>query len=372
MFIEDGVIEVATDEKLSKTLEMHYKWGLDNGLEKNEIKMLEKKELLKIEPNLYCHSAILCNKDASVDFGHITQNLSTELSNNKPRVDFLTNSKVSRIKYKDGSNNEISIEYTNPLTGDTDEAKCSFLINAAGGNAINVLNKTKVIHQYKDLFFRGEYWIAPIKYRSLTNHSIYSVPEFPKFPFLDPHWIIRSNGNREIGPNACPVFSPYGYNYRTNAKEFFPKIFRLLYGSNNQIKSSLLNKEIFNLIYKESLSSISKTYMIRRVKKFLPSLQPRDFVQRGTSGIRSNVIDKEGNFLPNPIFLLNDNILHILNYNSPGATGAFPISYAIVFKLIEIGILKEDIHSFQNYNLTQFDQKIIESCKNEINIDFVN
>ena len=31
---------------------------------------------------------------------------------------------------------------------------------------------------YKNLYFRGEYWIAPSKYKNLTNHSIYSVPKF--------------------------------------------------------------------------------------------------------------------------------------------------------------------------------------------------
>ena len=78
------------------------------------------------------------------------------------------------------------------------------------------------------MFILGEYWKAPKQYNNLTKTSIYSVPEFPDYPFLDPHWIIRVDGNCEIGPNAVPVFSPYGYNKAENIKEFVPKMLEML------------------------------------------------------------------------------------------------------------------------------------------------
>ena len=71
------------------------------------------------------------------------------------------------------------------------------------------------------------------------------------------------------------------------------------------------------------LSSLSKTHMINRVKKFLPSIKPNDFITKGTAGIRANLIDKDGNFVLNPLFLISDNALHIINYNSPGADRIF-------------------------------------------------
>jgi len=66
------------------------------------------------------------------------------------------------------------------------------------------------------------------KYHNLTKTSVYSVPEFPDYPFLDPHWIVRVDGSCEIGPNAVPVFSPYGYDTTENIKEFIPKIIEML------------------------------------------------------------------------------------------------------------------------------------------------
>lgn len=47
-FKEDGVIEVALDEKGIKVLEKYLKWGIENGLEETDIKLIDKKELKKV------------------------------------------------------------------------------------------------------------------------------------------------------------------------------------------------------------------------------------------------------------------------------------------------------------------------------------
>ena len=134
----------------------------------------------------------------------------------------------------------------------------------------------------------------------------------------------------------------------------------------HRMHKTLLRKELLDLISKEAFSSISKRYMINRVKRFLPSIDPKEFRIRGTAGIRSVLIDKDGCFVPNPIFIMRDNILHILNYNSPGATGAFPISYAIAFKLLEKGILKNYSDTAPNQTATPFDDKLLSACRDEI------
>ena len=211
-FVEDGVIEVAVDMQSEKTLAMHFDWGIKNGLSGSEIQILNDREISKIEPNLRCQAAILCKKDASVNYGQITQMLASQISNKNQLVKILTCSRVVNIKYDDPSKQSIIVEYIDSSQRTKKETDCSFLINASGSNSINILNNLHLENPYQDLFFRGEYWVAPSKYNDLTRHSIYSVPQFQQFPFLDPHWIIRAGGTREVGPNACPVFSPYGYN----------------------------------------------------------------------------------------------------------------------------------------------------------------
>jgi (S)-2-hydroxyglutarate dehydrogenase len=80
--------------------------------------------------------------------------------------------------------------------------------------------------------------------------------------------------------------------------------------------------------------------MINRVREFLPQLRPSAFTQRGTAGIRSSVIDKTGRFVPDTLVLERDSSLHVLNYNSPGATGALPMAANITTKIIKAGVLQ--------------------------------
>jgi L-2-hydroxyglutarate oxidase len=371
-FEEDGVLEVATDANSAKILSLHLDWGIKNGLNYHEIKLLDQDEVKVIEPHVKCHQAILCKRDASVDYGQITRFLANHILNNHHDVKIAILSKVINIKTDRNLDAPGIIEYKEINGNAVKEMKFDFLINAAGSNALNVMNTAEIVHNYQDLFFMGEYWIAPSKYHNLTKHSIYSIPQFHQFPFLDPHWIIRTNGHREVGPNACPVFSPYGYNKLSNLRDFFPKLCKLALGE-YRINKSILRKEMFDLVATEALSSISKRYMIKRVKKFLPSIEAKDFTIRGTAGIRANIIDKNGNFVFTPIFKLHDNVLHILNYNSPGATGVFPIAYALVFKLAEKGIVRYNNNSIDQKkltNLTPFDEKLIENCRKEIEIEF--
>ncbi|EIJ65098.1 hypothetical protein BD31_I1091 [Candidatus Nitrosopumilus salaria BD31] len=189
------------------------------------------------------------------------------------------------------------------------------------------------------MHFRGEYWRAPKEYHDLTKTSVYSVPEFPDYPFLDPHWIIRVDGNCEIGPNAVPVFSPYGYNKTENIKEFIPKMLEML-GSG--ARKAIFDKQFQELAINEIQSSMSKSAMIDRVKRFLPKIDADKITEKGTAGIRSSVIDENGKFAPDVILIDEDMSFHILNYNSPGATGALPFSAHIVNHLNTVGLLKSD------------------------------
>ena len=47
-FKEDGVIEVALDQKGIKVLEKYLKWGKQNGLQEKDIELIDKKELKEI------------------------------------------------------------------------------------------------------------------------------------------------------------------------------------------------------------------------------------------------------------------------------------------------------------------------------------
>ena len=328
-FKEDGVIEVSQDKTGTKVLEKYLKWGKENGLQDEEIKLLNKSEIKKIEPEIKCSDALYVFRDASTDYSILTKSLMKDSKQNG--IKFLLNTKVTNIKNRDGRW-KITLNHEHEIFS-------NFIINAAGGESIDIAHSINIAKNFTDVHFRGEYWKAPKEYCDLTKTSVYSVPEFPDYPFLDPHWIIRVDGTCEIGPNAVPVFSPYGYQISENLKEFVPKMLEML-GSG--ARKAIFDKQFQELAMNEIKSSMSKSVMIDRVKNFLPKIEADKITEKGTAGIRSSVIDEKGKFVPDVILIDDSMSFHILNYNSPGATGALPFSAYIINRLNDKGFFRNE------------------------------
>ena len=58
--------------------------------------------------------------------------------------------------------------------------------------------------------------------------------------------------------------------------------------------------------------------------------------------VNASVIDENGKFVPDVILLEEDTSFHILNYNSPGATGALPFSVHVINQLHQKGLFEND------------------------------
>lgn len=328
-FRRDGVLEVAVDEKGIDRLEKYKRWGEINGLKKDELQLLDGSEVSKLEPEVKCKKAIYCTKDGSVDYGSFTKALASDVVTNGASI--LLDTKVTKIHNK---KDYIKIESSN-----NDTIKTKFLINAAGGQAIDIAHNMDVAKNLTDIHFRGEYWEAGPEYQNLTKVSVYSVPKHSQYPFLDPHWIVRVDGRREIGPNAVPVASPYAYDFQSNLKAMFPKLAEMLGSGARKV---IFDSQFLSLASEEFLSSLSKTVMINRVREFLPKIRPSTFKKRGTAGIRSSVVNENGAFVPDAVLNEGPMSFHILNYNSPGATGALPFSVHVISQMHEKGILRID------------------------------
>ena len=174
------------------------------------------------------------------------------------------NSNVISIK-KNSKNTTIIFE-------DNSEITTNFVVNCAGGNALDIAQTMELAKEYSDLHFRGEYWVAEPQYRDLVKSTIYTVAEFKGYPFLDPHWIKKADGETEIGPNAVPVLSPETYNgYLGDINTSITKLKEIVTG--NALKL-LYDSQFLKMVSKEWMSSISKTAMVKRVQKFIPKVKP--------------------------------------------------------------------------------------------------
>ncbi len=346
---EVETLEIAFAADQVKTLEKYKKFSLENGMRDDEVELLTPEQVKKIEPNVKCAGAILCKTDTAVSYGVFTEHLRQDAETNGVR--FLLSSEITRIE---DETNGVTLY---PSTGEQIQTK--FLINCAGGNAVDIAHMMGAAADLTDLHFRGEYWVIDPSVAHLAKRNIYSVPRHTEFPFLDPHWIVRWNGQVEIGPSAVPISDPYLYKgiIGTPAmalRKLFEKPFR------NKVKL-LVNPGFLSLAWGEWKSSLIKKEMARRVQEFLPSLRVEHLIKRGAAGIRSSVIDKDGNFAKEALEIYGPKSLHILNYNSPGATGAPAFAAHIVQKLINDNKLQH-IPKHPNGNAKIWDFSETTSC----------
>ena len=340
-WVQGGTIEIALDEEQHKTLEKYMIFGKENGLTEDDISILDSNQLKQKEPNLTCHSGLYCTKEGSTNYGMLTKAV-TELAK-KNGINFLLK---HNVEYVEETSNEV-----NMIFSDNSSITTNFVINCAGGNSLDIAKKFGLLDGYSDLHFRGEYWVADSDIKNLVKTNIYTVPRYLEFPFLDPHWIKKANGETEIGPNAVPVDSPEAYDsFITDIPTALSKISDIVTGSARRL---ILNPDFISLVSKEFLSSVSKSAMVERVKKFIPGIKPGNFSKRGTSGIRTPVLSPQGEFVSEMIEIEGKNSFHIVNYNTPGATGAPAYSAFVVKKLQEKGILarsKNQKNSIWNFN----------------------
>src|SRR5438093_3035697 len=325
-FAEIGTLEVALRESQMETLETYMTWATENGMARGEVELLDGAEVRRLEPNVRCAGAIHSKTDTCVDYRAFTEALRADAG--AVGAKFRFGGTVQEVRAY-GEDLEVV------LAGRPEPMRARFLVNCAGGEAIDVAHGAGVGLEYADIHFRGEYWVVDERAKDLASRNLYSVPAHKDMPFLDPHWVVRANGGREIGPNAVPV--PNAYQYQgLHVSRWMEKL--LEPPSQNKVRL-LLNPEFMNLAAAEFLSSLSKAEMLGRVQRFLPALKEEHLVAPGTAGVRSQVIDRHGGMAREAIEVPGPHSYHILNYNSPGATGAPAYAAYIVDRLAARGDL---------------------------------
>jgi L-2-hydroxyglutarate oxidase len=322
-----GTLEVALNEENVSTLEKYRSWGLKNGMPENELQLLDEKDARAMEPEVSCRGAIYSRTDVSVDFGAFTRSVCGMAASRGVR--FLGGQQVESVESLGDGSHLLSFKPGGMLNA----VACRFLINAAGGGSVDIAHMEGIGEEYTDLHFRGDYWLVDEPFASRVGRNIYSVAKHSQFPFLDPHFVVRADGSRQIGPNAALVSGPFVYEGL--GKGFVGKLMERPVSPKLRL---FTNGTFLSLVWTEWRSSVSKAAMCNRVRQFLPRLDAASLNTRGLSGVRSSVIDSRG-FVPEALQLEGQGCFHILNFNSPGATGAPVFSAMVVRRLRESGAL---------------------------------
>lgn len=323
-----GTLEVAVGDEDLEVLERYLRWGVENGMDPEEMELLGAGEASRVEPEVRCRGALLVRTDVSTDFRSFTAKLVEMASSSGAR--FFWGLRAVRISEDDGAE-VVAVD----LEGRVFRIRSRLLINAAGGEAYWLARQLGLARDLSLLYFRGDYWELDPGAGLRISRNIYRVPRHRGFPFLDPHLVLRHDGKILAGPNAAPVLDPYAYKgVASSPSKALRTLLSRPWGPKIRLAAS---PEFASLALGEWRASLSKKAMASLIAAFAPRLRPQMLVRRISGGVRAQILGREG-LAQEPILLRGRRSLHILNFNSPGATGAPAFSRHVLEEAERLGL----------------------------------
>ncbi len=298
-----GKVIVATDESELPRLDALLERGTANGVP--GLRMIDRDELLEIEPHAAGLRALHSPGTAIVDFPGVARVLADRLRAGGARVE--TNARVVDVaRSGDG------------LTIDTPRlrVRARRLVACAGLHADRLARLAGLEPSVRIVPFRGEYYFLEPHARQLVRGLIYPVPD-PDLPFLGVHFTRTVHGEVEAGPNAVLALAREGYRH-TDVDAFdlahtaaYPGFWRLA-------------ARFWRTGAYEYYRSFSTPAFVRSLQKLVPTVREGD-VRRAGAGVRAQAVGPDGRVLDEFVIEEDDRSLHVLNAPSPAATASLTI-----------------------------------------------
>ena len=306
-----GKLIVAITDVQIKSLKKLYDYGTKNGLK--HLQILNKDEILSIEPN--CSKAIKAlyvPQTGIIDYTMVSQKLVTILLDKNAFLQL--NTKVIEIK-----EHQLHAE----ILTNNNSYFTKRVVLCTGVYSDKFLSPY-LKDNFRILPFKGEYFELKEDYKHLVKGLIYPVPDL-KFPFLGVHLTKTVHGNVEAGPNAVLSLSREGYNkFSFKLKDFINIVtWRGFW---------IFFSKYWRIGFYEYSRSLSKGKFAKSLKQLIPEISSKKLVI-GKSGIRAQIITKDGELLDDFLIDKNQHIINVVNAPSPAATSSFAIAKEIV-KLI--------------------------------------
>jgi len=301
----EGKIVVDTDvNKLSSLEERATQLSMEN------VKVLEKSDILTLEPYCKFDNALHVPQAGVVDYGVVTKKLASKFQSLGGTIEYFQ--KIKSIK----TNNDLKI-----LESNNSIFHSEFLINCAGLYSDNIAQLDNVEPELKIIPFRGEYFTIAEERSHLVNNMIYPISD-PDLPFLGIHLTKTVDNKIEAGPNAVLAFAKEGYDWsKINISEFSKTIFY-----SGMWK---LGRRYFSTGISEMYRSLNKDVFLKEILKYIPDITKKDLTPR-IAGVRAQAVGKDGSLIDDFVFEKMDQSLHVLNAPSPAATASLAIGEHIV------------------------------------------
>ena len=301
----EGKIVVDTDvNKLSSLEERANQLNMEN------VKVLEKSDILTLEPYCKFDNALHVPQAGVVDYAVVTKKLASKFQSLGGTIEYFQ--KIKSIK----TNNNLKI-----LESNNSIFQSEFLINCAGLYSDNIAQLDNVEPELRIIPFRGEYFTIAEEKSHLVNNMIYPISD-PDLPFLGIHLTKTVDNKIEAGPNAVLAFAKEGYDWsKVNISEFSKTIFY-----SGMWK---LGRKYFSTGISEMYRSLNKDVFLRQILKYIPDISKKDLTPR-IAGVRAQAVGKDGLLIDDFVFERKEQSLHVLNAPSPAATASLAIGEHIV------------------------------------------
>ena len=301
----EGKIVVDNDiNKLSSLEERATQLSMEN------VKVLEKSDILKLEPYCKFDTALHVPQAGVVDYGVVTRKLASKFQSLGGTIEYFQ--KIKSIK----TNNGLKI-----LESNNSIFHSEFLINCAGLYSDNIAKLDNIEPELRIIPFRGEYFTIAKEKSHLVNNMIYPIAD-PDLPFLGIHLTKTVDNKIEAGPNAVLAFAKEGYDWsKINISEFSKTIF--------YPGMWKLGRRYFTTGISEMYRSLNNDVFLREILKYIPDITKKDLTPRN-AGVRAQAVGKEGSLIDDFVFERKEQSLHVLNAPSPAATASLAIGEHIV------------------------------------------
>jgi L-2-hydroxyglutarate oxidase len=312
---EVGTVVLARNDAESATIRELERRAKANGVP--EVRIIDQRALSKIEPHAKAPEALISPSGAIVDSAQLVEGIATDAASNG--VSLSLSAKVEKIIDK---GDELVLETPGP------SFHTRFLINCAGLYADQVAWMMDAGRDYCVVPFRGDYYRLKPEKTFLVNSMIYPAPNL-ELPFLGVHLTKRTDGSVIVGPNAALAFGREKYR---DANINWHETLRMLFDM--RFVRLITNLDFLRIAVKELRLSLSKKAFVKAAQMLVPAISEDDLVP-DKSGMRAQLLDRNGHLVEDFLFERTDKSFHVLNAVSPGMTCALTFAEHVVSLISE-------------------------------------
>lgn len=284
-----------------------------------EVRMLDRKEMVAVEPEVRGVLALHSPRTAITDYAAITQSFGDEVFAAGGRLAF--GAEVSQLSTV---GREVRVRTALPGVESKvteDAGAFDIVVTCAGLQSDRLAVAAGLSPEPRIVPFQGDYFYLERSRAGLVKGLIYPVPD-PAYPFLGVHLSRTVHGDVLLGPNAFLAlgrerYDKFGVNLGDIGSTLGFKGFWKFASQN--VKAAI----------GQGRTALSRSAFVEQARAFVPAIRPED-VSEGPRGIRAQAMNADGSLVDDFVFSTRGRLTMVRNAPSPGATASMAIAEHVV------------------------------------------